>query len=73
MDDTDDPKGVYNREPVFKGENYAYQKENMYVHLLLVYKNLRVTITEGPFIPRKEYDKSIKHLKDQTDDQKGFV
>lgn len=34
MDDDDNPKGAYNRGPIFKGENYDYKKENMYVHLL---------------------------------------
>lgn len=60
----DDPKGAYNREPIFKGENYAYWEENMYVHLLSVDKNICVPVADRPFIPRSKVDNSNKHLKE---------
>lgn len=64
-----DPKETYNRPPVFKDENYAYWKENMYVHLLSVDKNLWIAVTEGSFIPKRKVDDPIKYPKDWTDDE----
>lgn len=48
----DDPKGAYNRAHIFKGENYAYWKENMYIHLLSFDKNLWVVVTDD-FLSQK--------------------
>lgn len=62
MDDND-PNGAYNRAPVFKGENYAYSKENMYAHLLSIDKNLWVADTDGSFIPKGD-DDVAKHPRD---------
>lgn len=36
----DDPKGTYSRAPYFKGENYDYWKEKIYVHLKSFDKNI---------------------------------
>lgn len=66
MEDDNDPKGVYNISPIFKGENYNYWKVNMYVHLLSVDKNLWCVVIEGPFIPKDDGD-IVKHPKDWTD------
>lgn len=55
----DDPKGVYNKAPVFKGE---HTKVYMYVHLLSVDTNLWCVITKGPFIPEGN-DDIVKHPK----------
>lgn len=52
MADDDNPKRVYNRTPVFKDGNYTYWKENIYVHLLSLDKNLLVAVIEGYFIPK---------------------
>lgn len=49
----DDPKGAYNREPDFKGKQYAYWKEHMYVHLMCIDKHLWVVITDVYFIPKQ--------------------
>lgn len=35
----DDPKGLHKRATLFKGENYAYWKENIYVNLMSIDKN----------------------------------
>lgn len=63
-----DPKGAYSRTLVFKGENYTYWKANMYIHFLLVDKNLWCVVTEGPFIP-KDDDDFVKHPQDWSDDE----
>lgn len=39
------PNGSYNRAPIFKGENYAYWKENMYVCLQSDDKNIWIAVT----------------------------
>lgn len=57
----DDLKGVYNIASIFKGENYSYQKENMYVHLLSVDTNLWVSPINESFIPKGKVDDSAKH------------
>lgn len=49
-------KDAYNRVPIFKGENYAYRKHNMYVHLMWVDKMLWVVIIDKPFIPKSDVD-----------------
>lgn len=67
MADNDNPKDAYNRAHVFKGESYTYWKENMYVHLLSVDKNLWCIVTEGPFISMG-YNDVIKHPKDWMND-----
>lgn len=64
----DDPKGAYNRAPIFRVENYTYWKENMYVHLLSVDKNLWCVVTKGPFISKGD-DDVVKHPKDWTNDE----
>lgn len=51
-----DPKGAYNRALVFTGENYAYQKDWMYVHLISVDLLLWVAIEEEHFVPQKIID-----------------
>lgn len=48
----EDPKGTYNRAPIFKGENYVYWKEYIMVHLISVAKRLWVAIKDVPFIPK---------------------
>lgn len=65
MKDNDDSKGAYNRAHIFKGKNYACQKENIYVHLLLVDKKNIVVIIYGPFICKGKGD-VVKHPKDWT-------
>lgn len=65
----EDPKGAYNRAPLFKCENYAYWKENMYVHLMSVDKNIWVETIDGPFIPKNEVDNVINLPKYWTDDE----
>lgn len=57
-------KGAYNKAPIFKGDNYAYWKENMYIHLLSDDKNVWVKVTNGSFTPRNEVDNAIKHPND---------
>lgn len=58
-----DPKRMFNRAPTFKGENYSYWKENVYVHLLSVEKNMCVAFTQGSFTPMDD-DDVVKHPKD---------
>lgn len=53
MAEDDDLNGAYNREPVFKGGNYTYWKESMYVHLVSVDKNLWYVVTEDHLFPRE--------------------
>lgn len=67
MTGDDGPKGAYNRTPIFKSENYTYCKANMYVHLLLVKKNIWCAVTDEPYIPKDSYD-VVKHPKDWMDD-----
>lgn len=64
--DYDDPNGAQYREPLFKGENYHYQKENMYVYLMLVDKHIWVAGIDEPFISKNEVDDYIKLPKDWT-------
>lgn len=47
--DKEDPKGVYNIVLTFKGKNYAYLKDNMYVPLMSIDKMFCVTIEDGLF------------------------
>lgn len=47
--DKEDPKGVYNIVLTFKGKNYAYLKDNMYVPLMSVDKMFCVAIEDGHF------------------------
>ncbi|XP_050874924.1 uncharacterized protein LOC127078519 [Lathyrus oleraceus] len=68
MSEDNDPKGAYNRAPVFKGENDIYWKLIMYVHLLSVDKNLRCAVTEGLYIPKGD-NSVVKQPKDWTDDE----
>lgn len=68
MEDEDDSKGAYNREHIFKGETYAYWKDNMYVHLLSVDKNLWVAVTDDPLCPKGGGD-FVKHPKDWIDNE----
>lgn len=64
----DDPNGAYNRTLVFKGVKYVYWKENIYVHLISVYKIQCVEVTDEPFIPKGDGD-IIKDPKDFTIDE----
>lgn len=43
-----DPKGAYNRVPVFTGENYSYWKDCMRVHINSVDRKIWKVILEGP-------------------------
>lgn len=56
----DDMNGAHNRAPVFKGENYTYWKDNIYVHLTSVDKMFWVTIEDNPFFSQKVLLKVLK-------------
>ena len=68
MDDGNDPKGAHSRAPIFKGENYAYQKENMYAHLLPVDKTQWVDVIERPFTLKGNGD-NVKHPTNWIDNE----
>ena len=42
------PKGAYNRAPIFTGENYSYWKDCMRVHINSVDRKIWKVIEEGP-------------------------
>ena len=44
-----EPKGAYNRAPVFNGENYGYWKDCMRVHINSIDRNVWTAIQNGPF------------------------
>lgn len=67
--DSNDSKGAYSRTSIFKGENYAYQKDNMYVHLVSIDKMLWVAITDEPLILKNKVDDYGKLTKDWSDDE----
>lgn len=46
-----EPKDKYNRSLIFTGENCAYWKDCMYVHLMYVDLQIWVAFEDGPFIP----------------------
>lgn len=48
----DNPKRAYNREPLFKGENYAFWKECMFGHLMSLDKIFWVATEIFPFSPK---------------------
>ena len=50
----DDLKGAYSSALIFKGENYAYWKDNMYVPLMSIDIIIWVTIFERPCILKSE-------------------
>lgn len=45
---TTEPKGAYNRAPIFIGENYGYWKACMHIHMNSVDKGVWDVITNGP-------------------------
>ena len=45
-----DSKGAYNKATTFTGENYAYWKDCMYVHLMSVDIQYWLAIKDIPFI-----------------------
>lgn len=65
----DNLNGAYNRAPIFRGENYVYKKDYMFVHLMSLDKMLQVAIIRNHFVlirivdgietikPRKNWDK----------------
>lgn len=69
----DDLKGTYSRVLIFKGENYAYWKKNMYVPLMCVCKMLWVAITDKTFIPKNKFDGAIKLPKSWSDKGKKGI
>ena len=44
-----EPKGAYNRAPVFNGENYGYWKDCMRVDINSIDRNVWTAIQNGPF------------------------
>lgn len=44
-----DQKGGYNRAPIFIGENYAYLKDCMYIHLMSIDIQYWLAIKGEPF------------------------
>ena len=44
-----EPKGAYNRAPIFNGENYGYWNDCMRVHINLIDMNVWTAIQNGPF------------------------
>lgn len=69
--DKDDPKGAYNKALIFKGGNYDYWKDNMYVHLMLVEKVIWLAITDEVFLPKTKVDGDfiVKFPKDWYDEE----
>lgn len=55
-----DPKGAYIRAPIFKGKNYAYWKETIYIHLMFVDKIPLVETTNICSIPKNKIDDFVK-------------
>ena len=43
-----EPKGAYNRAPVFNGENYSYWKDCMRVHINSIDRKIWNFILNGP-------------------------
>ena len=43
-----DPKGAYNRAPIFTGENYSYWKDCMQMHINSVDRKIWKVIENGP-------------------------
>ena len=43
-----EPKGAYNRAPVFNGENYSYWKDCMRVHINSIDRKIWNVILNGP-------------------------
>jgi hypothetical protein len=48
--DNKEPKGAYNREPIFDGENYDYWKECMSVHIQSVDMDVWDVVVNGRFL-----------------------
>ncbi|XP_050895540.1 uncharacterized protein LOC127102179 [Lathyrus oleraceus] len=46
---TSESKGVYNKSPVFNGENYGYWMDCMCIHINSIDRNLWNAIQNGPF------------------------
>ena len=47
-----EPKGAYNRRPIFDGENYDYWKECMSVHIQSVDMDVQDIVVNGRFQPQ---------------------
>jgi len=53
---TKEPKGAYNRAPIFDRENYDYWKECMSVHIQSVDMDVWEAVVNGQFQPKIEAD-----------------
>lgn len=51
-----DSKGAYNRAPIFTGENYAYWRDCMYIHLMSEDIQYWLAIEDITFVPQKVID-----------------
>ena len=47
-----EPKGAYNRAPIFDGENYDYWKECMSVHIQSLNMDVWEAVVNGQFQPQ---------------------
>jgi len=47
-----EPKGDYNRAPIFDGENYDYWKECMSIHIQSVDMDVWDSVVNGRFQPQ---------------------
>ena len=45
---SNDPKGAYNRAPIFSGENYSYWKDCMRIHINSIDRKVWKVIQDGP-------------------------
>lgn len=70
-----DPKGAYNRAPVFVGENYEYWKDCMSVHIMSIDMEVWNSIKNGRFNPTKVVDGVVQYKTEEewTDDDKKKV
>jgi hypothetical protein len=73
-----EPKGAYNRAPIFDGENYDYWKECMSVHIQSVDMDVWDAVVNGRFQPQiaADGDNGVvldKPKADWTDDDKKKV
>ena len=73
-----EPKGAYNRAPIFDGENYDYWKEYMSVHIQSVDMDVWDAVVNGQFQPQivADDDNGValdKPKADWSDDEKKKV
>jgi hypothetical protein len=73
-----EPKGAYNRAPIFDGENYNYWKECMNVHIQSMDMDLWDAVVNGLFQPKiaADGDNDVvldKPKADWSDDDKKKV